>query len=97
MVDHQTPQKFGRHIIVGMDDTISSTNNRFGVGEYNRWVVLHQLIDCFSHNLHITLDSSLTKDVRLEFSENLFAFKETIPPPRRRSARRAGISDCIHP
>ena len=78
MVYHQTPQKIGCHIIVGMNNSISSANNRFGIGENNQWVVFHQLIDSLSHNLHIAFHSTLTEDIILKFSKNLLAFEKRL-------------------
>ena len=40
MVYHQTPQKFRGHIVVGMDNPIAGTNDRFCIVEDNRRIML---------------------------------------------------------
>lgn len=65
MVYHQAPEKLRRNIIIRMDDTVAGTYDGFGIREVYRRV-LQQLVDGFAHDFHITLNSTLTENIRLK-------------------------------
>jgi len=66
MIYHQAPEKLRRNIIIGMDDTVARTYDGLGIREDYRRVMPQQLVDGFAHDFYITLDGTLTENVRLE-------------------------------
>ena len=66
MLYDKTPKKFSCDAVITMYYSVSSIHNRFGIGEFKRWVNFQDPIYSFSHDFNISFYGSLSEHVILK-------------------------------
>ena len=59
MVYHQTPEEFRCNVVIGMNNTITGSDNIPGIVKDYCRVLFQQLVDSLTHNFNIALHCTL--------------------------------------